>query len=85
MPMSLMQRYDWSDVKTRLVYSLPEYSNIHDDNVSGLALLNRIIKDCMDSKIPDSSITIEYQVTDGCCIITDLLISLYLILTYFFL
>lgn len=81
MPMSLMQRYDWSDVKARLVYSLPEYSNIHDDNVSGLAMLNRIIKDCMDSKIPDSSITIEYQVTDGRYIITELLILFYLILT----
>ena len=63
MPMSLMQKYDWIDVKARLVYSLPEYSHIGDDNVSGLAMLNRITKDHLGFKIPDSLITIEYQVT----------------------
>lgn len=63
MPMSLMQRYDWADVKALLVYSVPEYSNTHEDNVSGIAMLNRIVKDRMESKIPDSLITIEYQVT----------------------
>ena len=62
MPMSLMQKYDWSEVKAHLVYSLPEYSHLQDDNVSGLTMLNRIIKDHF--KIPDSLITIEYQVTE---------------------
>ena len=76
MPMSLMQKYDWSDVKARLVYSLPEYSNIQDENVSGLAMLNRIIKDHIDSKIPDASITIEYQVINIYCALHTYLNSL---------
>ena len=62
MSMSLMQKYDWSNVEACLVYSLPEYSNIQDDNVSGLAMLNRIVKTHNDYEVPDSSISIEYQV-----------------------
>lgn len=62
MSMSLMQKYDWSGVDARLIFSIPEYSNVNNDNVSGLAMLNRVIKDHKDINISDSSITIEYQV-----------------------
>lgn len=62
MPMTLMQKYDWTGVKTKLVYSLPEYSRIEDENASGIAMLNRIVNDHFSKSIDSNHITIEYQV-----------------------
>jgi len=63
MPMTLMQKYDWTGVKAKLVYSLPEYSRIEDENTSGISMLNRIVKDHFSKSIDSNHITIEYQVT----------------------
>ena len=62
MPMTLMQKYDWTGVKTKLVYSLPEYARIEDENTSGISMLNRIVKDRFSKSIDSNHITIEYQV-----------------------
>ena len=62
MPMTLMQKYDWTGVKAKLVYSLPEYSRIEDENTSGISMLNRIVKDHFSKSIDSNHITIEYQV-----------------------
>jgi hypothetical protein len=64
MPMTLMQKYDWTGIEAKLVYSLPEYTRIEDENASGLAMLNRIVKinDNFIKSIDWTLITIEYQV-----------------------
>jgi hypothetical protein len=63
MPMTLMQKYDWTGVKAKLVYSLPEYTRIEEENTSGIAMLNRIVKDHFIKSIDSGRITIEYQVS----------------------
>lgn len=62
--MSLMQKYDWTGVKAKLVYSLPEYRRIEEEATSGIAMLNRIVKEHFSNVIDSDSdlITIEYQV-----------------------
>lgn len=62
MPMTLMQKYDWTGVKAKLVYSFPEYTRIEEENTSGIAMLNRIVKDHYSESFASSPITIEYQV-----------------------
>ena len=62
MPMTLMQKYDWTGVKAKLVYSLPGYTRIEEENTSGIAMLNKVIKEHFDDTIDSNSITIEYQV-----------------------
>lgn len=61
MPMDLMQKFDWKDVKAKLVYSIPEYQPSHNENASGIAMLNRIVKEHFIGENFDN-VTIEYQV-----------------------
>lgn len=63
MPMDLMQKYDWSRMDAKLVYSTPEYVRSGDENASGIAMLSRIIqKYFKESFQQPQSISIEYQV-----------------------
>lgn len=62
MPMTLMQKYDWTGIKAKLVYSLPEYTRIEEENTSGIAMINRIVKEHFNESISSNHITIEYQV-----------------------
>lgn len=62
MPMDLMQKYDWTGVKVKLVYSVPEYSSSQGPNLSGIVMLDRIIKDSFPDDFNNAAATIEYQV-----------------------
>lgn len=61
MPLDLLQKYDWTGVEAKLVYSVPEYPRTDDPNASGLAMLNRIVKDHFKKYI-FGDLIIEYQV-----------------------
>lgn len=56
-----MQKYDWTGVKAKLVYSIPEYLSSNDPNASGISMLNRIIREHF-SRETFANVTIEYQV-----------------------
>jgi hypothetical protein len=64
MPLDLMQKYDWTGVEAKLVYSVPEYQRTKDPSASGIAMLNRIVKDQF-KKYCFGDITIEYQVNNN--------------------
>lgn len=63
MPLDMMQKYDWTGVEAKLVYSIPEYPRTDDPSASGMAMLNRIVKD-QYKKFLFGDISIEYQVRE---------------------
>lgn len=62
MPMNLMQKYDWTGMNAQLVYSIPGYFPTTDVNVSGISMLNEIVKEQFKAELVDNFLTIEYQV-----------------------
>ena len=69
MPMNLMQKYDWTGMNAQLVYSIPGYFPSADVNVSGISMLNDIIKEQFKDELVDNFLTIEYQVCNYTCIL----------------
>lgn len=62
MPLDLLQKYDWTKVEAKLIYSIPEYLRTDDPNATGIVMLNKIVRDHFKKYI-FGDLTIEYQVT----------------------
>ena len=77
-----MQKYDWTGVKAKLVYSVPGYLSSHDANASGIAMLNRIVKEQFNQESLLDNVTIEYQVSNKSVLVGSCQFILILILSH---